>query len=95
VPKTPQLLIHPNLQVGVPGHARGYAACYGAANHFNGFNYPHSIGEPKGRFAWGWATVRSQSRTLMQDESLDTLYAEEYEVFVKRYGLEWQSEKNH
>ena len=45
-------------------------------------------------------------RALMLDESLDTIakqeehhrkrtYAEEYEMFVKRYGLEWQSEKNH
>jgi hypothetical protein len=22
-------------------------------------------------------------------------YAEEFELFVKRYGLEWRSEKNH
>ena len=22
-------------------------------------------------------------------------YAEEYEMFVKRYGLEWRSEQNH
>jgi len=29
-----------------PGMLEVAASCYSAANHFNGFNYPHTNGEP-------------------------------------------------
>jgi putative transposase len=60
----------------------------------------------KGRFAWGVGygafsvshsdVGRVASYIANQEEHhRKRTYAEEYEMFVKRYGLEWRSEKNH
>ena len=60
----------------------------------------------KGRFAWGvgygafsvsHSDVGRVDRYIANQEEhhRKRTYAEEYEMFVKRYGLEWRSEKNH
>jgi len=60
----------------------------------------------KGRFAWGGGygafsvshsdVGRVASYIANQEEHhRKRTYAEECEMFVKRYGLEWRSEKNH
>ena len=60
----------------------------------------------KGRFVWGvgygafsvsHSDVGRVSRYIANQEAhhRKRTYAEEYETFVKRYGLEWRSERNH
>jgi REP element-mobilizing transposase RayT len=60
----------------------------------------------KGRFAWGGgygafsvshSDVGRVARYIASQEEhhRKRTYAEEYEKFVKRYGLEWRSEENH
>ncbi len=60
----------------------------------------------KGRFAWGGgygafsvshSDVGRVARYIANQEEhhRKRTYSEEYEMFVKRYGLEWRSEENH
>jgi putative transposase len=60
----------------------------------------------KGRFAWGvgygafsvsHTDVGRVARYIANQEEhhRKRTYAEEYALFVERYGLEWRSEKNH
>jgi len=60
----------------------------------------------KGRFGWGvgygafsvsHSDVGRVARYIANQEEhhRKRTYTEEYEMFVKRYGLEWRSEKNH
>ena len=60
----------------------------------------------KGRFAWGvgygaFSVSHSDVGRVahyianQEEHHRKRTYSEEYEMFVKRYGLEWQSERNH
>jgi len=60
----------------------------------------------KGRFAWGGgygafsvshSDVGRVARYIanQEEDHRKRMYSEEYEMFVKRYGLEWRSEANH
>jgi hypothetical protein len=60
----------------------------------------------KGRFAWGvgygafsvsHSDVGRVARYIANQEEhhRKRTYAEEYEMFIRRYGLEWRSERNH
>ena len=60
----------------------------------------------KGRFAWGvgyrafsvsHSDVARVARYIANQEEhhRKRTYAEEYELFVKKYGLEWRSDRNH
>ena len=60
----------------------------------------------RGKFAWGGgygafsvshSDVGQVAHYIANQEEhhRKRTYAEEYELFVKRYGLEWRSEKNH
>ena len=60
----------------------------------------------RGKFAWGGgygafsvshSDVGQVPRYIANQEKhhRKRTYAEEFELFVKRYGLEWRSEKNH
>ena len=60
----------------------------------------------KGRFAWGvgygafsvsHSDVGRVARYIANQEEhhRKRTFSEEYEIFVKRYGLEWRAERNH
>jgi REP element-mobilizing transposase RayT len=57
----------------------------------------------KGRFAWGYGAfsvshsdIERVARYIANREEhhRKTSFADEYELFVKRYGLEWRDEEN-
>ena len=60
----------------------------------------------KGKFHWqegygSFSYAKSQRDIVIkyimnqEEHHRKRTYAEEYEMFVKRYGLEWRSEQNH
>jgi putative transposase len=60
---------------------------------------PHALawGGGYGAFSVSHSDVARVARYIANQEEhhRKRTYAEEYELFVKRYGLEWRSEKNH